>query len=57
MNGVDQIYLISINTNKAPFSVRMAREANVAMLEELVWDFHQGADKLWVHKLCDKYVR
>ncbi|PNX93226.1 ribonuclease H, partial [Trifolium pratense] len=36
--------------------VRLAREANTAMLGKLVWGLQQQSDKPWVHMLQDKYL-
>jgi hypothetical protein len=38
------------------FGVRVARNANTALLGKLVWDIHTNANKSWVHILSNKYL-
>jgi len=36
--------------------VRVARNANTALLGKLVWDIHTNTNKSWVHILSNKYL-
>lgn len=60
-NNLKGVNLVGWNTITKPranggLGIRVARDANTAMLGKHVWELHIGTDKLWVQMLSEKYL-